>query len=429
MHFLYPLVKSLLGCWCRHLSLRAPHAETAPPGALCDGSIVGATFNGAPVRVAIGEPSSKGTTGRRVLAVPNLVLSGSTVGPRGAELCIRWPAGGLCSTPYRATGMIRNAVTISLLSRDSKCCPVRTLKLGKAVPAPSPPSSAAKAACSTCLVWDVVGPGGTANSTDFDFLGDRDCALADIPPDSPAKLATCCEHLAYHKARKLREYVADGTILSGFDLPVCNRTTARLCGTLSSPSGGRQLAAAMKAVGLEALVRKDLGNTDDAVGEGVEGMRCQSQPGSTPFRVAPYLELFRGSQTTLYCISIDVSSAAGVQPQSKCGRSTAIGRVAFWLYDTYRTDILGAQQMTLSGRYYASQPVNVTWGPDGGNSLYIHLSGWDMTFVRASEPKICVAMPRDKPIWKDSMDSRGYLWAALYDESGQCCPTYYANRY
>ncbi|PNH11415.1 hypothetical protein TSOC_001818 [Tetrabaena socialis] len=77
---------------------------------------------------------------------------------------------------------------------------------------------------------------------------------------------------------------------------------------------------------------------------------------------------------------------------------------------------------------YSSDDLS-TWGPDGDNSMYV--SGLDLSVaaVQAGQPMVCIVRVPWWGIWIDTVDGLGFLWTALYDTSGKCCPTYPANRY
>jgi hypothetical protein len=47
--------------------------------------------------------------------------------------------------------------------------------------------------------------------------------------------------------------------------------------------------------------------------------------------------------------------------------------------------------------------------------------GLDLATVAARQPKLCIEAFNTR-LWYDTAEDKGYLWTALFDQSGKCCP-------
>ena len=70
----------------------------------------------------------------------------------------------------------------------------------------------------------------------------------------------------------------------------------------------------------------------------------------------------------------------------------------------------------------AAAPSAASWAPEGGRTYLVTELGLDLTTVQAKSPKICIERDNEGMLWFDTIDGMGYLWTALYDSSGDCCP-------
>ncbi|GFR41672.1 hypothetical protein Agub_g2416 [Astrephomene gubernaculifera] len=448
----------------------------------CDGASITATLDTRPIsNVTVVRPPKATSNSSRLLLIPELHLNATSIRPNGSQLCITLPSSGKCSSLKALSASGRNGRwSASLLSSNGVCCPVSR---GRTKP-PAPP----KGTCQTCIVYDILGPDGTAATAKYDYFSRNSCSLPELSPDVGSEFANCCDLSGFFVADGFGGFRGpNGTVLSGFDRPFCNRTSLRLCGTLASRKAGREmldpdsdnpfsfgliyffdirddsypmalynstLRVYTTEPGSDKLDTKCLPINDSTPPLYFAPTRedsymynpdnphfpnetCQSDPGVTPFTVDPYLQVIWANTTAwakkatnLYCV--DIGTATPLNASSVCGRTTSISRVSLWLYDDRKEMYLGAYLLTRKGgSAYTTKQLDMTWGPTGDNAMIISLpNGLDVPTVNATQPKVCVEMVQgSRPVWENAVDSVGYVWTALFDNSGKCCPTYYSNRY
>jgi hypothetical protein len=63
-----------------------------------------------------------------------------------------------------------------------------------------------------------------------------------------------------------------------------------------------------------------------------------------------------------------------------------------------------------------------SWGATNERVYNVKSLGLDVASVNAKQPKLCIVRSNKGQLWEDTVNELGYLWAALYDASGQCCP-------
>ncbi|KAG2486689.1 hypothetical protein HYH03_014618 [Edaphochlamys debaryana] len=162
---------------------------------------------------------------------------------------------------------------------------------------------------------------------------------------------------------------------------------------------------------------------------------CASAPGSTPFALERYMVVVEeDAEYHLACMAITPNTPKDAA--SACASADSLDKVAVLLWDdedfgtaSYLQEGVLLRQKDAEGGY-VTKDLTVSTGPPGSNSFY--LSGLGLTTADlASEPAVCFRYPADSdPIWLYyPVDPLGNLWTALYDASGKCCPTYYANRF
>ncbi|EFJ49893.1 hypothetical protein VOLCADRAFT_89349 [Volvox carteri f. nagariensis] len=424
-----------------------------------------ATLNGKAVKgVTIGPPS-KGFGTRAVLTIPGLKLDAKALGANGATVCITLPKASACGSVDRLIpGGISNAAAwnATLLSSDLRCCPVTSLRQPPPVP------------CETCWVWDVI-PGKKTSGTSYDFLSRNSCPLASLEPEYMTEdWKNCCEFEGYfYKLNYLDDLLAKG-LATGFGKAVCNATSLRLCGNFTSMAAAQGLASERAMMGGLPF---DFDNTDDTCPMGLigstvrlrsvqpttgaldtrcapvneviqdlcwlpslkddmsEGMvpfpnsTCNSAPGVTPFAMSMFYEVSYFNRTRDYCINITTTTPKPAK--STCANATILDRMSFWIIDDdWRRDMyLGAYLLTLERGSYTRMDLNASWGNLGEQVYNVHSLGLDVATVNAKKPKICIVRDPSGQLWYDTVSGIGYLWTALYDKSGKCCPVYYANRF
>ncbi|GFR41671.1 hypothetical protein Agub_g2415 [Astrephomene gubernaculifera] len=448
----------------------------------CDGASITATLDTIPIsNVNIVRPPKAASNSSRLLLIPELHLNATSIRPNGSQLCITLPSSGKCSSLDELSGGRTGRWSASLLSSNGVCCPVSR---GRTTPPATP-----KGACQTCIVYDILGPDGTAATTKYDFFTRNSCALPELHPEDAKKYKNCCDWDGAYVSSNFDNFRGpNGTVLSGFERPFCNRTSLRVCGTLTSPKAARQMLKPRSDNPFYSDLPFFFDVTDDSYPMAIydstlrvyttepgsdkldtkcfpindtwpyvysapsredyyvyypdmphfpsEADKCQSDPGVTPFTVDPYLQVIwanttnLSNSTDLYCITL--ATAEPVNASSTCGKTSSISRVSLWMYEDWKQYYLGAYLVTGAGSSgYVQKQLEMTWGPTGDNAMIISLpNGLDVPTVNATQPKVCVEVAADGiPLWSGAMDSLGYVWTALYDESGKCCPTYYTNRY
>ncbi|KAG2486692.1 hypothetical protein HYH03_014621 [Edaphochlamys debaryana] len=273
--------------------------------------------------------------------------------------------------------------------------------------------------------------------------------------------------------------------LDGFDVVACDRTSLRICGSVRSEVLGPALTA---AVNMTDWLNNRIGNFQNLFGitdtscpmglwnstarlttvdpdtgapdgscmpvNSVLPMQCgadrtlwysgavlpfpnddcDQSVGATPFAAEPYMEVVPGEELTLDCVNL-----VAVQPNdtsSACGRVTTLDVVHFWMYDDdfhrgYFDQGVVLRTVDAKSGAYTTRPLTVSWGPLGENVLVLSGLGLKRADMAALKPQVCFAHtdPLDNVWQAQTADVTGFVWSALYDSSGACCPTYYSNRF
>ncbi|GLC69945.1 hypothetical protein PLESTF_000902300, partial [Pleodorina starrii] len=375
----------------------APATYPAAPGEDCsyEQELFSVTFNGKPVSTFSAAAATAQFGTQAVLSVPGLRLDAKAMAAKGAQLCINLKRTSYCGSIDRLAPVDLTkagqrwtsalALSSAASSNGFQCCPVTALV------APPP------AKCQTCWVWDVLGPKGTAASAKYDFLSRNSCPLALMDPQDNQGWKNCCEYAAYGGGivNAFEEARAAG-MLTGFDKPICNRTSLMLCGTFNSMSYGQEMALAYSdAEGLRqdfdisddtcpmALIDSDVrlrsvlrnGTLDTRCtplsvavedicwepqidmepGYGEDPVTpfpnstCNATRGITPFTIDNYYDVSYLSHTNVNCVTL--GTVTPKPAKSACSNATVLDKVSMWIRDgeTSHDFYLGAYLLTKEG--------------------------------------------------------------------------------
>ncbi|KAG2500257.1 hypothetical protein HYH03_001835 [Edaphochlamys debaryana] len=296
---------------------------------------------------------------------------------------------------------------------------------------PSPPPT-----CDVCMTWEAIPNAGVP---DINFFED------------PDRCAAATEYIA---DVLFAPYIEQGLIVSGFEASdvTCDGSVLRICGRLFSVESGDVIEEGFNELGVEGIVYPVFGFTDGACPTALAGHAvaastdnqdcmdvlfrppacaepegpfpfcvCNKGRYTTPFSVAPQLEVTEGRTTNVYCFQIQVTDP--VDPSSNCGRAGTMKKAEFW-FDYSRRHRISA--ITIRWKDGTIKTKEQSWTIKD-NTLKVSDLNWDRTFVRTNEPKICIQLRKDTPIEDFTMDPDKYIWVSLFDPRQNCCPTYYLS--
>ncbi|KAG2498779.1 hypothetical protein HYH03_003518 [Edaphochlamys debaryana] len=164
--------------------------------------------------------------------------------------------------------------------------------------------------------------------------------------------------------------------------------------------------------------------------------KCDASPGATPFKAEPYLEVVRGANVSHDCVQLNL--AKPTDPKSACGKASSLNKVSFWLdgdnpelVDYIKQGGVWLRTKDSRGAYQFAKKLSVSWSTKDKSVLYARGLKLKASDFAAKQPQICFAHGNEswENIWVKTKDGLGYLWTALYDSTGTCCPAWYSNRF
>ncbi|KAG2482443.1 hypothetical protein HYH03_018613 [Edaphochlamys debaryana] len=362
------------------------------------------------------------------------------------------------------------------------------IPLPSPTPATSPSPSDGGGPCAVCVVWEVRGPMGLAAPDPlptWEWAGNRSCGV-NAWSWSRGSAVSCCAATGGRLAAAFDRLRASGAV-SGFDAPACQGAGLRLCGTVAGAggAGGLRGAALLRQWAAEGLLALSPGDpypsSEDACPVDLLGgtlvlfsaapaaprtpeAACLAlsasapacgpaqpqrtyRPGQRPFpaescesapRASPIFARNRtlqfsgegGRATDLSCVRLWVDDDAVADTGSPCAQASAVSRLAFWLNDTARAKVLSVtlrQRRGDGSGVFVDEPLTPYWAPEGFNSMAVNLYLTRSDILRRA-PMVCLETAPDRAMYDILASDDGYFWTALFDPTGQCCPTYFTGR-
>ncbi|EFJ49422.1 extracellular matrix glycoprotein pherophorin-V36 [Volvox carteri f. nagariensis] len=399
-----------------------------------------ATLNGVATKVGPAfEPGVNGPNGTYALRLTQLGLNITTAA--GAEVCISLGLNSqgagcvtmqqLCKPPV---GAAAGTCSIAIFDSQNDCCPISESGTYVAPPPPPPslpPAVAVSDPCRTCVSLDLVDYG-------------RSVFPGTFPPG-------LCQQLLDLVSS---EVVAADIPLAGLQLTSCTDKLIQACGQFPSDEVGASYQDVLELLmhfwygtlinTCKAYYRNDYSVTmriDDGLPYSgcVTGFAfaacdpvslnwpkcsCNTDRGSTPFYVSPFLNTMPGrtENTTLYCFQLAVREPA--YPQGKCGKTTSVLKAEILADDARRRKIRAIGLLPADA--VSMRWISTSWATSGEDTLKVTPLNWSKD--QADGAKICLELSSDYDIGSFcKTPSNGSCNIILFDDSKDCCPMFEAS--